>query len=140
MNDRQTYILKDRAPALASYPHAHRVGNLLFLSGTSSRTPSNSHIGVHENDDGTFTLNIEEQTEAVIENMRAILNAAGADLSNLVDMTTFLVNMDDYAGYNTVYNRYFEAETGPSRTTVAVHQLPHPNLLIEIKGIAHIDS
>jgi 2-aminomuconate deaminase len=95
---------------------------------------------VHELDDGSFRLDIAEQTEAVIENMRAILNAAGLDLDALVDLTTFLVDMKDYPGYNAVYDRYFDAQTGPSRTTVAVHQLPHPNLLIEIKGIAFIDD
>jgi 2-aminomuconate deaminase len=72
----------------------------------------------------------------VIENIRVILNAAGADLEHIVDVTVFLVDMKDYAGMNEVYDRYFRAETGPSRTTVAVHQLPHPNLLIEIKAIA----
>ena len=115
MKDRETFVLADRAPALARYPHAHRAGSLLFLSGTSSRTPHNTHVGVHENADGTVRLDIAEQTEAVIENMRAILNAAGLDLDALVDVTTFLVNMDDYAGYNDVYNRYFDAETGPAR-------------------------
>ena len=72
----------------------------------------------------------------MIENIRAIVEAAGLGLDRVVDVTTFLVNMRDYAGYNEVYNEYFSAQTGPSRTTVAVHQLPHPNLLIEIKAIA----
>ena len=60
----------------------------------------------------------------------------GADLSNLIDLIVFLVDMKDYAGFNEVYNQYFKAETGPARTTVAVHQLPNPNLLIEIKATA----
>ena len=119
--------LEDRAQGLGHYPHAKRVGDLLFVSGTSSRRPDNSHEGVGD---------VAVQTEAVIKNIQKILQAAGLELENLVDMTTFLVNMDDFKSYNDVYNRYFVKETGPARTTVAVHQLPHPNLLIEIKAIA----
>lgn len=129
-------ILNDRAPALANYPHARRAGDLIFVSGVSSRRQDGSHEGVEIGADGTATLDIREQTRAVIENIRAILNGAGADLSDIVDMTVLLVDMKDYAGMNEVYNRYFDAATGPSRTTCAVHQLPHPNLLIEIKAIA----
>ena len=70
---------------------------------------------------------------------RSILRSAGADLSDLVQLTTFLVSMNDFGGYNEVYSRYFDA-TGPTRTTVAVHQLPHPHLLIEIQAIAQISS
>jgi 2-aminomuconate deaminase len=72
----------------------------------------------------------------VIENIGVILEAAGAGLEHVVDITVFLVDMKDYPGMNEVYNEYFEAQTGPSRTTVAVHQLPHPNLLIEMKAVA----
>ena len=123
----ESIILKDRANALAHYPHAKKVGDLLFVSGTSSRRPDNSHDGVGD---------IREQTKAVLENIGVILREADLDLENLVDITTFLVNMDDFAGYNEIYNSYFQKETGPARTTVAVHQLPHPDLLIEIKAVA----
>ena len=75
------------------------------------------------------------QTRAVLENIRAILAAAGAELSDLVQVTTYLVNMNDFGGYNEVWAEYFD-ETGPARTTVAVHQLPHPHLLIEIQAVA----
>lgn len=129
-------ILEDRASALAHYPHARRVGDLLFVSGVSSRRPDNTHVGVTVHADGRVEKDIRLQTAAVIENIRAILQAAGGDLENLVDITTFLVDMADFAGYNEVYNRYFEQRTGPSRTTVAVKELPHPNLLIEMKAIA----
>jgi 2-aminomuconate deaminase len=107
-------------------------------SWPNRRRPDNSHDGVIFHDDGRVELDIEAQTKAVIENMRLYLQAAGADLEHLVDLTTFLVSMEHFAGYNRVYNTYFNAETGPTRTTVAVHQLPHPNLLIEIKGIARL--
>ncbi len=88
--------------------------------------------------DGTVEKDIRAQTRAVIGNIAKILELAGAGLEHLVDLTTFLVDMDDYAGYNEAYNEHFDADTGPSRTTVAVHQLPHPNLLIEIKAIARV--
>ena len=134
----ESIILQNRAGALAQYPHAKRVGDLIFVSGVSSRRPDNSHEGVTQNEDGTVTLDIAAQTRAVIQNIQVILRAAGADLEHVVDMTTFLVNMEDFKGYNQVYNEFFEAQNGPSRTTVAVKQLPHPNLLVEMKAIAHL--
>jgi 2-aminomuconate deaminase len=76
------------------------------------------------------------QTRAVIENVRDILASAGADLADVAEISTFLVNMNDFAGYNEVYGEYFDHE-GPARTTVAVHQLPHPHLLIEMKAVAY---
>ena len=134
---RHATILPAYAKALAAYPHARRAGDLIYVCGTSSRRADNTHEGVTYGPDGAVTLDIQAQTRGVLENMRAILRAAGAELSDLIDVTTFLVDMRDFAGYNAVYNEYFEASTGPTRTTVAVHQLPHPHLLIEIKGIAY---
>jgi len=85
---------------------------------------------------GTTRLDIAAQTRAVIDNMRDILRSVDADLSDIVEISTFLVNMNDFGGYNQVYGEYFDYD-GPTRTTVAVHQLPHPHLLIEIKAIAY---
>lgn len=132
-------ILNDRAQALAAYPHARRVGDLLFISGISSRRADNSHEGVEIKPTGQVVRDIALQTRAVIKNIEVIVRAAGGELSNLVDLTVFLTDMADYAGMNAVYNEFFDAESGPSRTTVAVHQLPHPNLLIEIKAVAHLN-
>lgn len=134
--DTGAIILPERAKALAHYPHARRVGNLLFVSGLSSRRPDNSHEGVTIHLNGVVEKDVRAQTQACIENLRIILQEAGGDLDNVVDITTFLIDMKDFPGYNEVYNRYFNASTGPTRTTVAVRQLPHPNLLIEIKAIA----
>jgi 2-aminomuconate deaminase len=108
------------------FPHVRRSGDLLFVSGTSSRRPDDSVAGVGD---------IGVQTRAVIENIRELLRVAGADLTDLVQVTTFLVSMDDFAAYNDVYGEFFD-ETGPARTTVAVRELPHPDLLIEIQAIA----
>lgn len=130
------FILGDRAQALAHYPHARLIGRHLYLCGTSSRRPDNTHRGVDVQPDGTVALDIREQTEGVLDNLRAMLEAVGATLDHLADITTFLVNMDDFPGYNEVYNRTFDAETGPTRTTVAVAALPHPHLLIEMRAVA----
>jgi len=131
-----SYILDDRAGALANYPHARRVGDFIYVSGVSSRRLDNTHAGVTIHPDGRAELDIREQTRAVIENIRVILRRAGADLEHLVDMLVMLVDMKDYAGMNEVYNEYFDGPSGPTRTTCSVHQLPHPNLLIEIKAVA----
>ena len=76
------------------------------------------------------------QACAVIENIRDILHISGAQLKDVVEISTYLVNMNDFAGYNEVYGEFFGYD-GPARTTVAVHQLPHPHLLIEIRAIAY---
>jgi len=121
-----------------AYPHIKQVGDFIFVSGTSSRRPDNSIAGVEVIDNmGTKQLNIEVQTKAVLEHIAQNLSTVGASLSDVVDVTTFLVNMNDFAGYNKAYAEFFDKETGPTRTTVAVHQLPHPDLVVEIKVVAY---
>jgi 2-aminomuconate deaminase len=134
----QSKVIEGKAQPLGNYPHVKRVGDFIYVSGTSSRRADNSHEGVEIHADGSVTLDIKKQTKAVIENIGELLKNVGADLSNLIDITTFLVDMKDFKGYNEVYGTFFNHETGPTRTTVAVHQLPHPNLLIEIKAIAYL--
>ena len=85
---------------------------------------------------GSTNLDIREQTRAVIENVRDILQTQDANLNDVVEVTSYLVSMNDFAGYNEVYGEYFGYD-GPARTTVAVHQLPHPHLLIEIRAVAY---
>lgn len=130
-------VLADKAKPRGKYPHFKKAGPFIFVSGTSSRKPDNTFEGVEVDDMGTTQLDIRKQTRAVIENIKSILQSAGADLKNIVDVSTFLVNMNDFGGYNEIYGEYFDYD-GPSRTTVAVHQLPHPHLLIEIKVIAYV--
>jgi 2-aminomuconate deaminase len=127
----ESKVVAGRARPLANYPHVKRAGDWLFVSGTSARQADNSIVGA----EAGASLDIRLQTGATIENLRAILQSVGADLDDLVDLTCFLVDMDDYGGFNEVYNRYFDAD-GPARTTVAVRQLPHPHLLVEIKATA----
>ena len=132
----QHRVVEGKAKPRGRFPHIVRAGDFLFVSGTSSRRPDNTFVGASADGFGTATVDIREQTRAVIENIRDVLRMEGADLSNVVEVTTFLVNMNDFGGYNEVYAEYFD-ETGPARTTVAVHQLPHPLLTIEIKAVAY---
>jgi len=132
----QTHLLKDRATPRGAYPHLKRAGDFLFVSGTSSRRPDNTIEGAQADAMGTMQLDISAQTRAVIENIRDILASEDATLRDVVEICTYLVNMNDFGGYNAVYGEFFDRE-GPTRTTVAVHQLPHPHLAIEIKAIAY---
>lgn len=86
---REAFILPDRAPALAHYPHARGAGDFVFVSGISCRRPDNSYEGVYRSADGTVSLDIREQTRAVLENIATILAAAGLGLEHVVDLTTF---------------------------------------------------
>ena len=121
-----------------AYPHVKIVGDFIFVSGTSSRRPDNTIAGVELVDEmNTKKLDIEVQTREVLKNIDKNLQTVGASLKDVVDVTTFLVNMNDFAGYNKAYAEFFDKETGPTRTTVAVHQLPHPDLVVEIKVTAY---
>jgi len=128
-------LVSGKARPRGKYPHFKRAGGFIYVSGTSARRADNSIAGAEVDEMGTMTLDIRAQTRAVIENIRDILKSAGADLSDCVEIGAFLVNMNDFGGYNEVYGEYFDTD-GPTRTTVAVHQLPHPHLLIEIKAVA----
>lgn len=130
-------IVEGLALPRGRFPHAKRAGDFIHISGVSSRRPDNTFVGATVDPLGVTTLDIKEQTEAVLTNIRTILNDFGAGLSDLVQVTSYLVSMNDFGGYNEVYARHFD-HTGPARTTVAVHQLPHPLLLIEIQSIAYL--
>ena len=129
-------IVKGKAKPRGRFPHVKRAGDFLYVSGTSSRRADDSFVGVEVADNGMVQLDIRAQTRAVIENICDILQSVGADLSDIVEISSFLVDMQDFDAYNEVYAEYFDYD-GPTRTTVAVHQLPHPHLLIEIKAVAY---
>ena len=129
-------VVPGKAQPRGNFPHVKRAGDYLFVSGTSSRRADNTIAGAEADALGATQLDIRAQTRAVIHNIGDILSSVGANLSDLVEISSYLVNMNDFAGYNEVYNEYFN-ENGPARTTVAVHQLPHPHLLIEMKAIAY---
>jgi 2-aminomuconate deaminase len=132
----ESRVLEGRARPRGKYPHIKRAGDFLIVSGTSSRRADNTIAGAEVDEFGTTRLDIRAQTKAVIENIGDILRSAGAQLEDVVEVTTYLVNMNDFGGYNEVYSEYFGYD-GPARTTVAVHQLPHPHLLIEIRAVAY---
>jgi 2-aminomuconate deaminase len=112
-------------------------GGFAFVSGTSARQPDNSIPGASVDELGTASLDIRAQTRAVLDNVGAVLTSVGADLRDVVSATAFLVSMNDFGGYNEVWAAYFpDAAAAPARTTVAVHQLPHPHLLVEIQAVA----
>ena len=132
----ESKVVPGKAQPRGKFPHLKRAGDYLFVSGTSSRRADNTIAGAEVDALGSTQLDIRAQTRAVLHNISDILASVGASLSDLVEICSYLVNMNDFAGYNEVYNEYFN-ENGPARTTVAVHQLPHPHLLIEMKAIAY---
>jgi 2-aminomuconate deaminase len=129
-------IVEGKATPRGKYSHVRRAGDFLFVSGTSSRRADNSIAGAEVDSHGAVRLDIRVQTDAVLKNIRDILASVDVSMDDVVEVSTFLVNIDDFEGYNEVYANYFAADP-PARTTVAVHQLPHPHLLIEIKAVAY---
>ena len=119
-----------------AYPHVRISSGFAFVSGTSSRRPDNTIAGAAVDELGTTSLDIVAQTTAVLETIERNLATVGLDRSDLVDVSSFLVNMNDFGGYNRAWAAFFDGVEPPARTTVAVHQLPHPHLLIEIKAMA----
>jgi 2-aminomuconate deaminase len=132
----ESKVVSGKAKPRGKYPHVKRAGVFLFVSGTSARRADNTIAGAEVDEFGTTHLEIRAQTTAVLENVRDILGAVGARLEDVVEVTTYLVNMNDFAGYNEIYGKHFGYD-GPARSTVAVHQLPHPHLLIEIRVVAY---
>lgn len=130
---------ESKAPEpVGSYPHSKRVGNLLFLSGIGPRKRGSKDIpGVTLDNDGKIvSYDIVKQCKSVFQNVKIVLEESGSTWENLVDITVFLTNMDDFKAYNETYAEYFQYNK-PCRTTVAVTALPTP-IAIELKCIATI--
>lgn len=131
-------IRTDAAPApVGAYPHARRVGDLLFLSGVGPRQPGSDHVpgNVHDAGGRLIDHDIDAQCRQVFANVRAVLEASGAQWSDLVDVTVFLTDMArDFGAYNRVYAEYF-AGVDACRTTLGISTLPTP-IAIELKCIA----
>ena len=131
----------DKAPhPVGLYPHARRVGNLLFLSGVGPRRPGTNEIPGNETDEqgNLLKYDIEAQCRSVFDNVRVILEASGSSWDQLVDVTVFLTDMSaDFKKYNEIYAEFFQA-VQPCRTTVEVGALPTP-IAIELKCIATIN-
>jgi 2-aminomuconate deaminase len=135
-------IRTDKAPSpVGAYPHARRVGDLLFLSGVGPRQPGNKAItgNAHDADGRLIDYDIEAQCRQVFANVRAVLEASGAAWTDLVDVTVFLTDMQrDFATFNRLYTEYF-AGVDACRTTLGISALPTP-IAIELKCIAVLPS
>lgn len=133
-------IHSEKAPEpVGLYPHARRVGNLLFLSGVGPRERGTKKIpGVELNEEGKIiSYDIEAQCHSVFKNVKLILEASGSNWQNIVDVTVYLTNMkDDFASYNKLWAEYFK-ENPPCRTTLEINCLPTP-IAIELKVIATV--
>ena len=135
-----TSIHASAAPrAVGHYPHARRVGDLLFLSGIGPRDPASNGIpgNVHDADGRLLSYDIEAQTRAVFANVRAVLEASGARWEDLVDVTVYLTDMArDFKAYNALWAEYIpDAASAPCRTTLGITALPTP-IAIELKCVA----
>lgn len=134
-------INSDKAPEpVGLYPHARKVGNLLFLSGVGPRKKGSKDIpGVTLDEKGNIvSYDIAQQCHSVFQNVRYVLEASGSRWENLVDVTVFLTNMkDDFPTYNKIYGEYFK-DNLPCRTTIEIKSLPTP-IAIELKCIATLD-
>jgi 2-aminomuconate deaminase len=137
MSDRShSGIVPGKATPRGRFPHYRRAGDFIFVSGTSSRRADESFAGAERGADGRWLRDARAQTRAVLTNIRDILASAGAALQDVVEVSAFLLSMEDFGAYNEVYGEFFDV-TGPARTTVAVAELPHPALAIEIKVVAY---
>ena len=125
---------------VGAYPHARKVGNMLFLSGVGPRQPGTNAIPggpIHNEEGDPLDYDIKAQTHAVVDNVRRIVEEAGASMEQVVDVTTFLVDMKrDFAGYNEVWAETL-GKVGPTRTTLAIDALPTP-IAVEMKVIVHL--
>ena len=131
----------DTAPKpVGAYPHARRVGDMLYLSGVGPRQPGTNAIPggpIHDEAGQPLDYDIKAQTHAVITNVERVLKEAGGSLEDVVDVTSFLVDMDrDFAGYNEVWAETL-GKVGPTRTTLAIRALPTP-IAVEMKVVAHL--
>ncbi len=135
-------IFSENAPKpVGAYPHARRVGNLLFLSGIGPRKPGTDEIpGLKLDKNGNaVSFDFAAQCHSVFQNVRTVLESSGAEWNDLVDVTVFLTNMRrDFTTYNKIYKEYF-GEAQPCRTTIGINSLPTP-IAIELKCIAHMND
>jgi 2-aminomuconate deaminase len=139
--DAEGSVNSDSAPKpVGAYPHARRVGNMLYLSGVGPRQPGTNSIPggpIHDENGAPQDYDIKAQTKAVIDNISQILEEAGSSIENVLDVTSFLIDMDrDFAGYNEVWAETL-GKVGPTRTTLAIRALPTP-IAVEMKVIASI--
>ena len=121
-----------------AFPPARVAGDVVHVSGTSARRADDTIEGATVADDGVVRLDAGVQSAAVLANVERVLTEVGLDRTDLVDVTAFLVDMDDFDAWNEAWTGFFNGAEAPARTTVAVLALPHPHLLVEVKATAHL--
>lgn len=129
-------VLPSKARPRGSFPHAKRIGDLILVSGTSARQPDDTFPGVAEGADGRPVFDFHRQARAALSNLFDIVESFGAGREDIVEIQAFLVSMKHYDAFNEVYGEYFD-QSGPTRTTVAVNELPHPHQLLMLKAMAY---
>ena len=130
------HMAKALPKPLGKYPQLRRAGDTIYISGISARLPDGSIDGVSR-EDGVVRRDVVQQTRRVLQNIATVLEGEGASLDACIDITVFLTDAEEFAAYNTVYGEYFQ-QNAPTRTTVIVQALPHPDMVVEAKAIAWI--
>lgn len=131
----ESRVFTGKARPRGNFPHLKRVGDFLFLSGTTSRRPDDSFEGVQDIN-GKLEIDIRKQAAFIFESIADMLETVGASLKDLVEVQAFLRNIDDYAAFNETYARFFDQD-GPARTTVGTADLPHPHQGLIVRSIAY---
>ena len=131
----ESRIFTGKARPRGNFPHLKRVGDFIFISGTTSRRPDDSFEGASDVD-GQLQIDIRKQAAFVFESISDMLESVGASLKDLVEVQAYLRHIDDYEAFNEVYARFFDPD-GPARTTVGVGDLPHPHQGLIVRSIAY---
>jgi DNA-binding IclR family transcriptional regulator len=132
----ESRVFPQKARPRGPFPHLKRVDDFIFVSGTSARRPDDTFEGVRIGADGSVSIDVRRQTRAVFENIRDMLTGVGAGLESVIDVQAYLVDMADYAAFNEAYAEFFGFD-GPTRTTVAVKELPHPHQRLMVRVVAY---
>jgi 2-aminomuconate deaminase len=133
----ESRVFPQKARPRGPFPHLKRVDDFIFVSGTSARRPDDTFEGVRVAPDGSVSIDVRRQTRAVFENIRDMLVGVGAGLESVIDIQAYLTDMDDYEAFNEAYAEYFGYD-GPTRTTVAVKELPHPHQRLMVRVVAYV--
>jgi 2-aminomuconate deaminase len=133
----ESRVFPQKARPRGPFPHLKRVDDFIFVSGTSARRPDDTFEGVRIAPDGSVSIDIRRQTRAVFGNIRDMLTGVGAGLEAVIDVQAYLVDMADYEAFNEAYAEFFGFD-GPTRTTVAVKELPHPHQRLMVRAVAHV--
>ncbi|MBF5006768.1 RidA family protein [Diaphorobacter caeni] len=123
---------------LGNYARWRQNGNTIYVAGVSARMPDGNIDGVRHHADGHVEYDVPTQTRRVLRNIEAILSEAGASLTDCIDLTCYLVDQGDFAAFNEAWAEFFDEHQAPTRTTIVVRGLPHPDMVVEIKAVACI--